>query len=86
VPSPSQTFGPSREGGDATVDPLGELEVEAEFRRGRRPATGGPRGLGRMADRWRGVTTMVNCAGIFRREDVLAITEDEFDLMTCMSA
>jgi hypothetical protein len=39
-----------------------------------------------MADRWRGVTTMVNCAGIFRREDVLAITEDEFDLMTCMSA
>jgi NAD(P)-dependent dehydrogenase (short-subunit alcohol dehydrogenase family) len=70
-----------REGGASTVDLLRERGTEAVFvatdvrRRADLAAAVA------AADRWGGPTTMVNCAGIFRREDFLTVTEDEFDLM-----
>jgi L-rhamnose 1-dehydrogenase len=70
-----------REGGATTVDLLGERGTESVFvptdvrRRADLAAAVG------AADRWGGLTAMVNCAGVFRREDFLAVTEDEFDLM-----
>jgi NAD(P)-dependent dehydrogenase (short-subunit alcohol dehydrogenase family) len=70
-----------REGGIPTVDLLAERGAEAVFvatdvrRRADLAAAVA------AADRWGGLTAMVNCAGIFRREDFLTVTEDEFDLM-----
>jgi NAD(P)-dependent dehydrogenase (short-subunit alcohol dehydrogenase family) len=70
-----------REGGGATVDLVRELGVEAEFVATDVRRRADLEAAVAAADRWGGVTAMVNCAGIFRREDFLAVTEDEFDLM-----
>lgn len=37
------------------------------------------------ADRLGGLTTMVNCAGIFRREDFFAVTEDDYERMMAVN-
>ena len=70
-----------REGGPTTVDLLTERGVASVFvptdvrRRADLAAAVA------AADRWDGVTAMVNCAGIFRREDFLEVSEDDFDLV-----
>jgi NAD(P)-dependent dehydrogenase (short-subunit alcohol dehydrogenase family) len=70
-----------REGGRPTVELLREAGVAAEFvavdvtyRAGLQQAVDAAEALG-------GLTTMVNCAGIFRREDFFEVTEDAFDQM-----
>ena len=70
-----------REGGTPTVELLRALGTEAVHV---------PTDVRRRADlvaavaaaeRWGGVDAMVNCAGIFRRENFLDLTEDDLDLM-----
>jgi NAD(P)-dependent dehydrogenase (short-subunit alcohol dehydrogenase family) len=70
-----------REGGPRTVDLLAERGAEAVFQRTDVRRRADLAAAVAAADRWGGLTTMVNCAGIFRREDFLAVTEDEYDLM-----
>jgi NAD(P)-dependent dehydrogenase (short-subunit alcohol dehydrogenase family) len=70
-----------REGGASTVDVLGERGVEAVFVPTDVRSRAELASAVAAADRWGGLTAMVNCAGIFRREDFLEVTEDEFDLM-----
>jgi NAD(P)-dependent dehydrogenase (short-subunit alcohol dehydrogenase family) len=74
-----------REGGRPTVELLGELGAESVF-----VATDVRRRADlevavAAADRWGGLTAMINCAGIFRREDFLAVTEDDLDLMLAVN-
>lgn len=70
-----------REGGLATVDLLGERGAESVFVATDVRCRADLAAAVAAADRWGGLTAMVNCAGIFRREDFLEVTEDEFDLM-----
>jgi NAD(P)-dependent dehydrogenase (short-subunit alcohol dehydrogenase family) len=70
-----------REGGPSTVDLLTERGTEAVFAATDVRRRADLAAAVAAAERWGGLTTMVNCAGIFRREDFLAVTEDEFDLM-----
>lgn len=70
-----------REGGATTVDLLRRLGAETQFVRTDVRRLADLEAAVAAAGRWGGVTAMVNCAGIFRREDFLEVTEDEFDLM-----
>ena len=74
-----------REGGRRTDDLLREREVMTEFV----PAdVASPVDLRRAvetAERMGGLTTMVNCAGIFRREKFLAVTETDYDRMMAVN-
>jgi NAD(P)-dependent dehydrogenase (short-subunit alcohol dehydrogenase family) len=70
-----------REGGSATVDLLRDRGVEAVFMSTdvRRPED--LAAAVAAAQPWGGLDVMVNCAGIFRREDFLAVSEGDFDAM-----
>lgn len=74
-----------REGGASTTQLLRDRGVATEFvatdvtsRADLQRAVAAAEALG-------GITTMVNCAGVFRREDFLAVTDDEFEYMIAVN-
>lgn len=74
-----------REGGRTTTDLLVERGIAAEFVE---VDVSSPPDLRRAVDaaeQLGGLTTMVNCAGVFRREEFLSVTEDEFDQMMAVN-
>lgn len=74
-----------REGGRTTVDLVRDLGVRAEF-----VATDVTRReelirAVEVAESLGGLTTMVNCAGIFRREGFLEVTEESYEQMLAVN-
>jgi NAD(P)-dependent dehydrogenase (short-subunit alcohol dehydrogenase family) len=74
-----------REGGQPTAELLDARGVCAEFVRVDVGSRADLSVAVETAERLGGLTTMVNAAGIFRREDFFAVTEDEFDQMMAVN-
>lgn len=70
-----------REGGAPTVELVRALGAEAVHVRTDVRRRADLVAAVDAAERWGGVDVMVNCAGIFRREDFLDLAEDDLDLM-----
>jgi NAD(P)-dependent dehydrogenase (short-subunit alcohol dehydrogenase family) len=68
-----------REGGRPIVDLVRNAGAAAEFVATDVTRVGDLQRAVEVAERLGGLTTMVNCAGIFRREDFFEVTEDSFD-------
>lgn len=74
-----------REGGPATVDLLAEAGVTAEFVATDVTKIADLQRAVSVAESLGGLTTMVNCAGVFRREDFLDVTEASYDQMMAVN-
>jgi NAD(P)-dependent dehydrogenase (short-subunit alcohol dehydrogenase family) len=74
-----------REGGAATVDLLAQHGVAAEYVRVDVTVRDDLRKAVDVAERRGGLTTMVNCAGIFGREDFFETSEESFDRMLAVN-
>jgi len=68
-----------REGGRPVVAELAASGVPVRFIRTDVTRVDDVHSAVQAADEFGGITTMVNCAGVFRREEFLDVTEDAFD-------
>jgi NAD(P)-dependent dehydrogenase (short-subunit alcohol dehydrogenase family) len=74
-----------REGGRNTVELLRERGVAAAFVEVDVSSAVGLRKAVDAAEQLGGLTTMVNCAGVFRREEFLSVTEQDFDRIVAVN-
>jgi NAD(P)-dependent dehydrogenase (short-subunit alcohol dehydrogenase family) len=74
-----------REGGATTVELLRERGAVAEFVQVDVTSRADLQRAVDAAEQLGGLTTMVNCAGIFRRETFLSVTEDAYEQMMAVN-
>jgi NAD(P)-dependent dehydrogenase (short-subunit alcohol dehydrogenase family) len=74
-----------REGGSTTVELLRERGAVAEFVQVDVTSRADLQRAVDAAEQLGGLTTMVNCAGIFRREPFLSVTEDAYEQMMAVN-
>jgi NAD(P)-dependent dehydrogenase (short-subunit alcohol dehydrogenase family) len=74
-----------REGGPSTMTLLAEAGVPAEFVATDVTKVADLRNAVAVAESLGGLTTMVNCAGTFRREDFFAVTEESYEQMMAVN-
>jgi len=70
-----------REGGRTSVDLLQDAGAVAQFVETDVSRPANPTRAVAVAESLGGLTTMVNCAGIFRREDFFEVTEESYEQM-----
>lgn len=74
-----------REGGPSTMELLAATDVRAEFVATDVTKPGDLKQAVAVAESLGGLTTMVNCAGTFRREDFFDVTEADFEQMIAVN-